>query len=81
LLEDRLKALGGINYFYETRPDLSIVVYAFPTVPVLSIFWDEDDEFPSSFQFLFDRSAQYILDLESLAVLLHYFYQKITNIL
>ncbi|MCX8021250.1 MAG: DUF3786 domain-containing protein [Syntrophorhabdaceae bacterium] len=77
-LKERLNALGGIEYPHDSRPDLSIVIYAFPDIPVISVFWDRDDEFPASFQFFYDRSAQNLLDMESLAVLLHYIHKKIT---
>jgi hypothetical protein len=78
-LAGRLEAIGGAACAFESKPDLSIVVYAFPSIPILSLFWDQDDEFPSSFQFLFDRSAPSFLDMESLAVLLHYAHQKISE--
>ena len=77
-LAGRLEDLGGMVHDSESAPDLSMVVYAFPSIPILSIFWDRDEEFPPSFQFLFDRSAPSFLDMESLAVLLHYFHRKIS---
>ena len=75
----RLEAIGGSAYAFESKPDLSVIVYAFPSIPILSAFWDQDEEFPPSFQFLFDRSAPSSLDLESLAVLLHYFHRKVST--
>jgi hypothetical protein len=76
-LAGRLESIGGTAYAFESKPDLSMMVYAFPSIPILSVFWDQDDEFPSSFQFLFDRSAPSFLDMESLAVLLHYVHLKL----
>ncbi|MBA4417807.1 MAG: hypothetical protein C0392_07845 [Syntrophus sp. (in: bacteria)] len=77
-LIEAFNGLGGIPFPSEARPDLSMIVRPFPKIPVLSLFWDQDEEFPSSFQFLFDRSAPAFLDMESLAVLLRYIYLKIT---
>ncbi len=76
ILINKLETLGGRPYPFEAKPDIAMVVRAFPTIPILSTFWDADDEFPSSFQFLLDRSAPSFLDMESLAVLLHYTHQK-----
>jgi hypothetical protein len=76
-LAGRLEAIGGAAHNFESKPDLSMMVYAFPSIPILSVFWDQDDEFPPSFQFLFDRSAPSFLDMESLAVLLHYVHRKL----
>jgi hypothetical protein len=76
-LADRLEAIGGAAHTFESNPDLSMIVYAFPSIPILSVFWDQDEEFPPSFQFLFDRSAPTFLDMESLAVLLHYVHRKL----
>jgi hypothetical protein len=79
-LAGRLEAIGGTAYAFESKPDLSMIVHAFPSIPILSVFWEEDMEFPPSFQFLFDRSAPSFLDMESLAVLLHYAHQKISEL-
>jgi hypothetical protein len=76
-LADRLKALGSTVYAFQSKPDLSMITHTFPSIPILSVFWDQDDEFPPSFQFLFDRSASSFLDMESLAVLLHYVHRKL----
>jgi hypothetical protein len=79
LLADRLKALGSRPHHVASNPDVSAVLEPFPAVPVLCLFWDRDEEFPASFHFLFDASAPDYLDLESLAVLLHYTYLKLTR--
>ena len=63
----RLEALGARPYGAEIRADLVLVVEPLPKVPILCLFWDADDEFPASFQFLFDAAAQTYLDLECLA--------------
>jgi hypothetical protein len=77
LLQERLSGLGAVPAGGDVRGDLALVVYPLPKVPVLCLFWDSDEEFPASFQFLFDASASSYLDLESLAVTLQYIYLKI----
>jgi hypothetical protein len=71
-LSDAIGRLGGSPYQSDSNPDVSYVLRPFPLIPVLCLFWDHDEEFPASFQFFFDSSAPDYLDLESLAVLLHY---------
>ncbi len=77
LLQERLQAIGGVTYRSEARPDVAAALYPFPRVPLLIIFWDKDEEFDASFQFLFDKSAASFLDMEALAVLLEYTCQKL----
>jgi hypothetical protein len=79
LLQSRLEGLQGNPYTGEVHSDLAFVVYPLPRVPVLCLFWDRDEEFPASFQFLFDASACSYLDLEALAAALQYIYMKITE--
>jgi|MudIll2142460700_1097286.scaffolds.fasta_scaffold00785_8 hypothetical protein len=76
-LQERIQAIGGVMYRSESRPDVAAALYPFPKVPLLLIFWDKDDEFDASLQFLFDRSAESYLDLEALAVVLEYTCQKL----
>lgn len=77
-LRGRLEALGARPYEADFRADLVLVLEPLPKVPILCLFWDRDDEFPASFQFLFDGSAQTYLDLECLAAELQYIFLKIT---
>ncbi len=79
VLKGRLEAIGGKPYEGEAQSDLAILVHPLPRVPVLCLFWDSDEEFPASFQFLFDASAPSYLDLESLAAALQYVYLRITE--
>jgi hypothetical protein len=79
VLRKRMLSLGARAYTGETAADLAVVVNPLPKVPVLCLFWDKDEEFPASFQFLFDASAPAYLDLESLAVALQYIYSRITR--
>ena len=79
VLKARLEALGGLAHTGEMRADLVFVVRPFPRVPVLCIFWDKDEEFAASFQFLFDASAPSYLDMESLAATLQYIYLRLAG--
>jgi hypothetical protein len=76
-LRERLQALGASMYRSEAKPDVAAALHPFPRVPLLVIFWDKDEEFDASFQFLFDESAESFLDMEALAVLLEYTCQKL----
>jgi hypothetical protein len=78
-LKARLEALGGRLPSGEFAADVALVVYPFPRVPVLCLFYDRDEEFAASFQFLFDSSAPSYLDLESLAAVLQYIYLKVVE--
>ena len=77
VLEERLSALGASPGGADVRGDLALVVHPLPKLPVLCLFWDSDEEFPASFQFLFDASAPSYLDLEALAAALQYIYLKL----
>jgi hypothetical protein len=77
LLRERLGTLGASLYRSEAKPDVAAALHPFPKVPLLVIFWDKDEEFDASFQFLFDESASTFLDMEALAVLLEYTCQKL----
>ncbi len=76
-LEQRLSALGASTGGPDVRGDIALVVHPLPKLPVLCLFWDKDEEFPASFQFLFDASAPTYLDLEALAAVLQYIYLKL----
>jgi hypothetical protein len=77
VLQERLSALGAAEGESEVRADIAAVLHPIPKVPVLCLFWESDEEFPASFQFLFDSSATSYLDLESLAAMLQYIYLKV----
>ena len=76
-LEQRLSALGASPGGPDVLGDIALVVHPLPKLPVLCLFWDRDEEFPASFQFLFDASAPIYLDLEALAAVLQYIYLKL----
>ena len=56
---------------YGARPldqaDFSVVVQAFPMVPVALLLWEGDDEFEPEGNILFDRSISYTLSAEDIA--------------
>ena len=47
--------------------DFSVLVHAFPRVPVALVLWEGDDEFPPEGNILFDRSISHILSAEDIA--------------
>ena len=49
--------------------DRSFLFRPLPRVPLLLVFWQGDEEFPSSFQILFDASASHYLPTAVCAVL------------
>jgi hypothetical protein len=77
VLRERLSALGAAACAQDVQGDIALVVHPLPKLPVLCLFRDRDEEFPASFQFLFDGSASSYLDLEALAVTLQYIYLKL----
>ncbi|MBW2623688.1 MAG: DUF3786 domain-containing protein, partial [Deltaproteobacteria bacterium] len=67
-LEKAGKAVGG-KPLDGLGGDICLRFDAFPFIPLALIFYDADDEFPSSARVLFDSSAPLFLDMECLAVL------------
>jgi len=63
------KALGGENLEENLGGDFSARFDALPRIPLALIFYDADEDFPSSARILFDASAPHFLDMECLAVL------------
>ncbi len=49
--------------------DLALEFWAFPKVPVIVMFWDENEGFESQAKLLFDASVTYHLDIESIMFL------------
>ena len=49
--------------------DASFKFQALPRVPLLVVFWLGDEDFPSSFQILFDASARHYLPTDAYAIL------------
>ena len=66
-LKERALAIGGQISDSETY-DLSIDFHAFPRIPVILNFNDQDDMFPAVCSVLYRASAAYFLDMECLAM-------------
>ncbi len=66
---EKLQKLGAMAY--DAQPfdhgDQSVLVRAFPLVPLALIIWKGDDEFPPDGNILFDRSISNILSAEDVA--------------
>ncbi len=65
------KLLPVTEKVYRAEPfdqgDYSVVVTAFPLIPVVLMLWEGDDEFPPEGNLLFDRSICDILPAEDIA--------------
>ena len=68
-LQQAADALGGRSLEAGLGGDLCYFFPALPRVPLALVFYDTDDEFPSSARVLFDTGAPAFLDMECLAVL------------
>ncbi|UCE36483.1 MAG: DUF3786 domain-containing protein [Thermoplasmata archaeon] len=60
---NRINAMKGVH------GDISIIINAFPKIPVTVILWKGDEEVPSSSNMLFDASIAELLPTEDVAVL------------
>lgn len=66
-LKERAMAIGGKLADSDTY-DLSVLFHAFPRIPVILNFNDEDDLFPAVCSILYRSSADLFLDMECLAM-------------
>jgi len=57
------------------------VLFLLPKVPVVILYWPEEDEFPAKVQILFDQNADKFLDVESLMFLLEGLVKNIERVL
>lgn len=66
---ERLRAIASMAYDAESFDygDQSVLIRAFPHVPLALILWKGDDEFPPDGNILFDRSITNILSAEDVA--------------
>jgi hypothetical protein len=53
------RAFGAVSYAFQ----------ALPRVPILVVYWQGDEDFPASFQVLFDASASHYLPTDAYAIL------------
>ena len=66
------KKLGGFTTDLESAYDLALQFDALPELPLLLLFNDADDEFPSSCSLLFEACAESYLDPECLVMVAGY---------
>ena len=68
-LREAALALGGTPMKAPFACDLALRLPALPTVPLLMMFDDQDEEFPAQCTLLFEDRASAYLDMECLAML------------
>ena len=64
--EQAAQALGGIR---QPLGDASFAFQALPRVPLLAVYWQGDEDFPSTCQVLFDAAASHYLPTDAYAIL------------
>ena len=67
-LETAGKKIGGYLPADQYSYDLAMQFDALPTLPVLLLFNDKDEEFPAQCSLLFEKRAEKFLDMECLAM-------------
>ena len=68
-LEEACRRLGGRPYAAELAYQVKFRFLGLPKVPVYLLFNDAEDGFAAQCTLLFERSAEFYLDMESLAML------------
>ena len=68
-LEERSRKLGGKPFQSEVACQLAFQFLALPRIPIILMFNDADEDFPSQCVLLFQKNAQTFLDMECLAML------------
>jgi Domain of unknown function (DUF3786) len=64
--ERAAQALGGVR---QPLGDAAFAFQALPRAPLLAVFWQGDEDFPSSCQILFDAAASHYLPTDAYAIL------------
>jgi len=78
--ESLVKAAELINGKKCDLGDISVLIPAFPKVPLYYVIYFGDDEFPPSGSILFDESIENILSAEDIAVLCQQIVFKLINL-
>jgi hypothetical protein len=78
-LKRRSLELGGAETVHSIKADYSCSFALLPHVPLFLLFWAADEEFDADCKLLFDRSAEYHVDIEYLAYLLEKFVEELTT--
>ncbi len=63
------EAAGNLGGVPESLGDSAFRFHALPNIPILVVYWLGDEEFASSAQVLFDRSASHYLPTDAYAIL------------
>lgn len=71
------KACGKIGQKVDMKGDLAFQIMAFDFLPVIFQFWDADDEFPASLQFLVDENIQDFMHFETMMFMLSHIVSRI----
>lgn len=64
----------------EMKGDAAFVIYAFPFLPVLFQFWDGDDEFPPSLNFMFDENILDYMHFETVFLMMSHILRRMEMI-
>lgn len=64
--ERAAQALGGVR---QPLGDAAFAFQALPRVPLMAVFWQGDEDFPSACQVLFDAAASHYLPTDAYAIL------------
>jgi len=68
LLEKACREMNAVQGGFTTSYDVSMKLHALPKLPVIINFNARDEEFPAACSILFQRAAQYYLDMECVAI-------------
>ncbi len=58
-----------VKHYFVRKIDMGISLNLLPKIPIIILYWLEDDEFPPVIKMLFDSTADRFLDVESLIFL------------
>lgn len=64
--EEAAQALGGVRYLLG---DAAFAFQILPRVPILAVYWQGDEDFPTSCQLLFNAAAHHYLPTDAYAIL------------
>ena len=78
-LESAGKKIGGYLPADQYSYDLAMQFDALPTLPVLLLFNDKDEEFPAQCSLLFEKRAEKFLDMECLAMVGMQFFEYLKS--
>ncbi len=78
--ETACKKVGGRNVKDQyDSPDIAYLFSVFPKIPVVLLFWDEEDGFEADVKLLFDETIVEHLDIESIMFLSEHLVKMLIN--